>query len=398
MSDVDTLLGWFETKALLRPARGASTVDLIRALARLSGAVGFDGPHVQALCEAIGEAEHLLFVLVDGLGLNLIERQPEGAFLRRHQARELRSVFPSATASAITALATADWPARHAVPGWWTHFPDRELTAVSLPFIERFDGTPLGDLGIEAPAVYPLPAVLDRLTRDAHCFQPARISDSAYSNYFRGQAPNGGYDDLPDAIEQVAARIESAAAPTYTYLYISTLDEAQHIHGPSSTEVALHLGEIDAALAGLHARLTGKARLVVSADHGLIEVPQDRRHVLLEDDALLGLLRVPPSGEPRAPLFHVRDGQQDAFAAAFRARYGERYALLTTAEVEQLELLGPGSLGPETRARIGDFLAVARGPDVMLSRQGDRPSGTERMLGHHGGLLPDEVRVPCVLA
>jgi hypothetical protein len=401
VGDVQRLSEWFESGALLRPAAGhPCTVDLIRALAHLCGAPSYAADAgALRVAEQVGEAEHLLFVLVDGLGMNLVDELSEGSFFRQRLGAELRSVFPSATASAITAIATGDWPARHGVPGWWTYFPEHDLTAVSLPFLERFEGTPLRQLGIEASSVYPLPSILDAFARDTHCFQPARISDSAYSDYFRGQAtPNGGYDGLADGIERVAQRIEAAQVPTYTYLYIPTLDEAQHAYGPRSAEVAAHLLELEAALEALHARLAGKARLVVSADHGLVRVPDEHKHVLLADDPLLALLAHPPSGEPRAPLFHVKQGQQASFRTAFQERFGERYALLDAAAVGELGLLGPGELGAQTAARIGDFLALAKGPDVLLTRLGERPSSTELMVGHHGGLLPDEVRVPLILA
>ena len=35
--------------------------------------------------------------------------------------------------------------------------------------------------------------------------------------------------------------------------------------------------------------------------------------------------------------------------------------------------------------------------DVLLYRPGDEPVSTEKLLGYHGGLTPDEVRIPLVL-
>jgi hypothetical protein len=56
-------------------------------------------------------------------------------------------------------------------------------------------------------------------------------------------------------------------------------------------------------------------------------------------------------------------------------------------------LFGPGRLAPETQYRIGDLVAVSRGPDILWDRS-DPP--TER--GRHGGLLADEMLVPLIAA
>ncbi len=116
------------------------------------------------------------------------------------------------------------------------------------------------------------------------------------------------------------------------------------------------------------------------------------------DDELLQLLVVPPTCEPRAPCFHVREGKVAEFAQSFADRFGDRYALLTAAEAEELELFGPGPFADTFRARVGDFVAFPRGCEVLLSRPGDTRLGTELIRGFHGGLLPDEVRIPFVLA
>ena len=145
MSDIDRLLGWFGDGSLVRPdAALPGTVHLSRALASLAGASGIEiEPPVARIAAAIGEAEHYVLVLVDGLGMNLIDELPDSSFLRRHVAMELQSVFPSSTAPALTALFTGCWPSEHAVTGWWTYLPDAGITSTILPFIERFSERPL---------------------------------------------------------------------------------------------------------------------------------------------------------------------------------------------------------------------------------------------------------------
>ena len=396
--DVARLERWFGA-GLIRPdPTRPSTVDLSRVLASIGGVADAPapGPGGAAIRAAIGPSEHLVFVLIDGLGYELVESLPPESFLRRHLALELRSVFPSATASAITSLATGEWPARHGVPGWWTHLPERDLTLTALPFVERWSGRPASELGIGAD-VWPCATLLGRYTRDARTFQPLPIVDSAYSRYFRGTSAWSGYQDLTQAVDLVLLRLSGAAAASYTYLYFSSLDELQHAHGPGSKEARALLLQLDGELERLALGLPRGARIALSADHGLVEVGAEEKDVLGPRDELVELLLVPPAGEPRFPQFHVKPGQTARFRELFARRFGEGWALLTPDEVERLELLGPGPLGPETRARLGDFVAISHARRVILYRPGERPTGTELLRGYHGGLLPAEVRIPLVV-
>lgn len=182
MSGADRLLRWFAEGTLLRPDPGTpNSVDLALALASLSGASVPRTDGADHVARRIGAAEHLVFVLVDGLGLELVERLPEASFLRRHLAMSLRTVFPSATASALTSMATGLWPNRHGVPGWWTYLPDHDLSVTALPFVERWSGDPLDARGVAASTLFPAATLLPGYRRDVASFMPAPIADSAYS-------------------------------------------------------------------------------------------------------------------------------------------------------------------------------------------------------------------------
>ena len=218
MPGTSALLDWFSKGTLLRPGEPAqpTTVDLALALAALSGAPVPRTDGAAAIAERIGDADHLVFVLVDGLGLELVEALPASAWLRRHLALPLRSVFPSATASALTSLATGLSPGRHAIPGWWTYLPERDVTVTALPFIERWTGEPLHSVGVNLAEVFPAATLLSCYRRDVMSFLPASISDSAYSRYVRGTTRTTPYDKLRGGIDALLSRARGATAPTYS--------------------------------------------------------------------------------------------------------------------------------------------------------------------------------------
>ncbi|MDP9238599.1 MAG: alkaline phosphatase family protein [Chloroflexota bacterium] len=392
MSDVDRLLGWFADGSLVRPdATEPGTVHLARALVSLAGAEshGLEAP-AQGIADAIGAAEHYVLVLIDGLGMNLIDALPADSFLRRHVSMEMQAVFPSSTAPALTALFTACWPSVHAVTGWWTYLPDAGVTSTILPFIERFSGRPLGDFGVTSESAFRTPSTLPQL-RGATSWMPEAIAESTSSRYFRGDTAAHGYKRLSDACEAIARSTAAAHNTTYTYLYIPYVDNTEHEHGPASEAVRRSLDDTQRELEELARTLAGRGRIIITADHGQIDIAQSGQRVIREDDPLLRLLIVPPTGDYRAPLFHVRAGQEDRFVSEFSGRFGDEWALLNTDEVDELRLLGPEPLASETRRRWGDFVAIGAGRDAI------RYAPREPMLGYHGGLRPEEMRIPLIL-
>lgn len=396
MSDVGRLLDWFASGLLLKPdAATPGTVHLARAIAALCGTpLQLDEPG-QLVAAAIGESPHYVFVLADGLGMNLVESLPADSFLRQHLAMELASTFPSSTAPALTSIGTGLWPAQHGVPGWLVYLRQRDLHTVTLPFIQRFSGRPLTELGLAPRDLFVSPPLWASLTRDAAAFIHRRIADSVYTRYVSGGCRVIPYDNLDAVVDAIGARVKTAAAPAFSYLYYSAVDTAVHIHGPTSREVAAEVDKLDGELRRLADALNGRARILLSADHGGYDVRPEQKLVIEPGDALSELLLTPPAGESPVPSFHVRPGLEAEFTASFRSRAGDAYALLTVDEVDELRLLGPEPLSATTRKRLGDFIALsARGEAVVYAPE----TAVVNMKGFHGGLTPAEVRIPLVVA
>ena len=138
--------------------------------------------------------------------------------------------------------------------------------------------------------------------------------------------------------------------------------------------------------------------VIVAADHGHLAVADSERFTIRDADGIPGLLASPPAGDTRAVEYDVRPGEHECFAARFRANFGEHFFLLTTDEVEDLALLGPGPLAPATRQRLGDFTAILRGAAVLGFHPSQASQEALQQRSHHAGLTPAEMLVPLVVA
>ena len=61
-----------------------------------------------------------------------------------------------------------------------------------------------------------------------------------------------------------------------------------------------------AELQRLHEKIKERARIIVTADHGLIDIAGENHMPILDGDPALDLLTVPPTGDARLQFLHVR--------------------------------------------------------------------------------------------
>jgi hypothetical protein len=396
----DPLEQFFADGTLIRPdpRHKPDLVHLARALAVLGGVHDLEiASPTRKLIDLVGPADHLIFVLLDGLGMNTFRELPPTSFLTNHLRAQLHSTCPSTTACALTSIDTADWPCRHGITVWLTRLPDRDLTAMILPFAERGTSKPLALRGIKAEDVFPLPPILPRLTRSALTLSPAYIANTVYNVYCRGGTLGLGYNRIADAVDQTIAHISNSTGATYTYLYIPDVDTLCHHVGVEHEAVMPLVLSIDAELARLRESLDDRAKIIVTADHGLIDVPTPDQTLLHAGDPLLECLHNPPTGDARMPIFHLRPDRGHDFLDQFHSRFGDRFLLLSTEEAGQLELFGPCPLSPLARARFGDFIGIPFKPATLSYHPPEKPVG-HLYLAVHAGLSPQEMIVPLCVA
>jgi len=397
MTEQEKLDLWFDAGRLVRPTADAPHfADLVMSLFNLTGVGALDiRPGIEAISQRIGQADHYVLVLVDGMGSCQLSRLTSEAFLRRHHVADLQAVFFSTTSAALTTLATGQYPGQHAVPGWWVYLDDRDVSTIALRFQERLTERSLAEMGVSPGELFTVPSRWPTMRYTPLSVLPLPYLGSVYTQYSTGGTACLGYSDLPQAMTLVRKTVFGARGPSFTYLYLPQLDEVSHQRGPNDERVYHQLRILEAALAGLAEAITDQARLIIVADHGQGEVTEDSRFILPSGDTLLSHLRCRPTGEPTTPIFHVRPGHEEAFAVEFTARFGDHFALLSLEEVDRLRLMGPAALSPLMRRRMGTYMGIANRPSRFYIEPCDRHADHP---GVHGGLTPEEMTVPLIIA
>lgn len=334
---------------------------------------------------ALTPARRAVVVLVDGLGTLLLERRRGHApFLRSllGGVTRLTAGFPSTTATSMGSFGTGLPPGAHGLTGYQVRDPGTGRLFNELSWED----------GPEPHAWQPHPTVLEQAR--ARDVVPTMIGPSYFDGSGLTLAALRGANFV--AGRDLAHRVDAAVATVrrtpraLVYLYWGDLDRAGHEFGVDSEEWGAELEAVDAQLRRLSVSLPGDTSLTVVADHGMVDVPFDRRIDLAHDAELDSGVEV-AAGEMRALHLHVRPGAAADVEATWRARLGDR-AWIRTRE----QAVSDGWFGPvEERVlgRIGDLVVALRDDSAVVDSRHTRPE-LVALLGQHGSLTAAEMEVP----
>jgi len=362
------------------PAYGQSTLsDILPAVAAHLGVPGM----VDRL--GLPASTRYVVMLVDGLGLGLVRSHLRDApyFAELFgDAVELTSGVPSTTATSITCLGTGCPPGVHGVVGYTFREPASGVRMNALTWengpepVETFQPH---DTMFETMSAYGATCTSVVLPR----FAGSGLTRAA----LRG-ADFIGLDDDVDADTRVAAIAEAAGAAqrTCVYVYERRLDHAGHGRGTASEAWRRVLRTIDGFAERLRAGLPDDVVLLVTGDHGMVDVPSRTRIVLDDQPGLLGGVDL-VAGEARFRQLYTTS--PDAVARRFADFLGERAWVLTREQAIAEEWFGPT---PAAMAgRFGDVVVAMRGTWALMSRDFPQEFG---LVGMHGSLTPEEAAVP----
>lgn len=367
----------------LVPAYGTATLaELVPSLAAAMEVPGF-GENVLG----IPASDRYVVMMVDGLGDLLLDEEAERApYLAglASAAAEFTCGVPSTTATSLTSLGTGLSPGQHGIAGYSFRHP--------------FSGGLLNALtwedGLSGLDVQPRLTAFERLAKagvQVSLVVPARFKGTGLTVAgLRG----GRVVGVPDE-NAVGPRVERAAqsaasgAKALVYFYERSLDHTGHARGWRSPEWRAALERVDALATALRATLPDDVRLVVTGDHGMVDVPAAAQMVVETVPDLMAEVDL-LAGEAR--LRQAYTTRPEKVARRWRGVLGEAAWVRTRAEAIDEGWFGP--LGYGLAPRFGDVLAAMSGSRALMTLA--QPNELA-LIGMHGSLTAAELRVPLLI-
>jgi hypothetical protein len=352
-------------------------------------ALGVSVPRVDAARArstlGIPSARHVIVVLLDGLGhFQLDARKGHAPFLRRAESAILSAAFPTTTATSLALLGTGEAAGLTGMTGYTARNPATGELANLVTWAGASD-----------------PAEWQREPRLMGAAAAAGVEVTTLgkprfdgSGLTRAVLEGGTFVGVPTLHDGVDAAIAASARPGMTYLYWSEIDAAGHAHGWESDAWVAALEEADGQLSRLASGLGDGVALLITADHGMVDVAGQPRWDVADDAALAdGVALV--AGEPRALHVHVHPGvDPDAVSVRWAEVLGA-HAVVGTRD----EWIGAGVFGPvadHVRERIGDVVVAMTGRSTVVDSRSQTPASMA-LVGMHGSLTPDELYVPLLI-
>jgi hypothetical protein len=373
----------------------AAIADLVPSLFSALGARGFANPL------GIAPTAVACIFVVDGLGWELITAHPsEAPFLNEAGGRPLTAGFPATTAASLASLGTGRPPGEHGLVGYTMLMPGEETAINNLswaPYGLQPDGGQGGFLHRQVPEeVQPDATAFERAAAQGVATTLVGPGQHAHSGMTRAVLRGGSYRSaftLPDLVA-VTAEVLAEPGPQLVYSYTPDLDLVGHIRGVDSDTWRLQLAEVDKAAQALAERLPAGGLLVVTGDHGMVDLPT-RDHVDVGDvPSLMQGVRV-LGGEARARHVYAHPGADGDVLDTWRTLLADRMWIVTRDEAIAAGWFGP-VVSDRIRPRIGDVVAAAYGSVGVMQRAVDPAHA--RLIGHHGSMTAREQLVPLITA
>jgi len=367
-------------RGFVEPAYGRRSLgDVLPAVAAALGAdAGFPAVGLE-----LPPAPSYVVMLVDGMGQELLGRH-------RDHAPYLHSLLagseggtagvPSTTATSLASLGTALTPGEHGLVGYTSRVPGTDHLLNALYW----------DKDVDPLEWQPHDTAFDRLGR------AGVITTTVSKRVFAGSgltvSSQRGAEHLGADVmgERIAGAVTSSArSPSVTYVYDGDLDWIGHRHGVDSPAWRQQLMALDGAAEQLRDSLAPTTRLIVLADHGMVDSEVGSR---FDVDSVPGMRDGVElvGGEARFRHVYCRPGAVEDVAAIWRTILGPN-ALVLTREVA-IERGWFGHVEDRVRPRLGDVVAACAGDTAIMSSK-DFPF-EHKLIGMHGSLTPDEMLVP----
>ena len=327
-----------------------------------------------------GGARQVVLLVLDGLGwLQLQEHRALTPTLTAMVGGPIDTVAPTTTATALTSIATGTAPGEHGVVGYRIDVQGEVLNVLRW-------STPAGDARRRVPPrqFQPVPAflgatmpVVSRAEFDGSGFSLAHLAGTRHVGW-----------RMPSTMVVEVARL-LRDGERFVYAYYDGLDKVAHEYGLGDAYGA-ELRAIDRLVGDLLDILPADAALVITADHGQVEVGDA---VVPLDPHVRGLIRL-QSGESRFRWLHALAGSAEDLLAAATEVHGRDAWVRTRQQVIDDGWFGP-RVQPRASSRLGDVALVSKG---VVSFDDPADTGPFRLISRHGALTEAELRVPLLVA
>lgn len=325
------------------------------------------------------EAEQVVLLVLDGIGWHqLQDRRHLAPTMASMVGGAITSVAPSTTATALTSISTGVAPGVHGIMGYRMAMGREVLNVLRWSANGRDARSSIPPSSVQTLDAFEgqRPPVITR----------SEFRDSGFTRAHLDQTRLVGWRVSSTIVEEIAHALRRNEP--FVYAYYDGIDKTAHEFGLDRHYDA-EFAFVDRLVADVLEVLPPGAVLVVSSDHGQVDVGDD---VIAPDPAVLSHVDL-QSGEGRFRWLHARPGHSRALFEAATEHHADRSWVVTVDQVIDEGWFG-AVVTDAARSRLGDVALVAR---ESLAFTDPADNGAFPLRARHGSLTAAEMLVPLLV-
>jgi predicted AlkP superfamily pyrophosphatase or phosphodiesterase len=323
-------------------------------------------------------------VLVDGLGsANLRYRAGHAPFLASQLNTDgsIMCGFPSTTVASLASFATGVKAGVHGMVGY--QILDRSKSQM----INLLTGIPTAEEALRWQAQTTVSELACESKVTCYFVGPAEYENSGFTNATMRAATYVPAKHLDERFA-VAKKLLEAKGNALVYLYVPELDQSAHAYGFKSGQWVNKLEDLDSAMRKFSQELPQNCGVLLTADHGIVDVSHDRQ-IYLDEFEIPGLVAV--GGDPRVLFLYLQEDSVAEAISLLSEHLLQRVIVASRAEV--ISAGWYGEVSDSSGQRMPDIFLISVGETALYHRDFAKPKSLQ-MIGQHGSISDDELFVP----
>jgi|GEM_PF-4705655 len=204
----------------------------------------------------------VILFLVDGLSI-------EQAKKIKKDFQTIETLNIPSTAPVITSLNLIKYPGDHGIYAWYSYSEIFKEVIAPVAYVSS-----LGPINTKKHLILEgFETIYQKIDAESYVFIPKEYSNSLYSQYVYYGAQRVGYLSLSEVIVSIR-KITRKKGKKFIFIYYPKLDSLNHLYGPNSKQ---SIEEIKFLKYFINRLKKFKYNLIVTADHGFIELDTKKR-------------------------------------------------------------------------------------------------------------------------
>lgn len=342
----------------------------------------------------LASAQNIVLLVIDGLGYEYLKKHGKNSIFSKYLMRELTSVFPAGTPSAEQTLKTGVAPERHGITGWYVFLKELGVVSTILPFVPRCGGISFSNYNIEKNKIFTEKTINEKIKSRSYLIYPDNI---ASGNRISAKGVRFlTFDTLDDMFLRIREAVRSGADKKYIYAYWPLFDMLCHSDGTEGKKTKKHFDQLDQKTASfLKAIRSTNAILIITADHGLIDIPAAKVIFLEHHPELQKTLTLPLCGQTRTAFCYVHPAKAKKFEKYVKEKLDYCCELYKSEDLIRRGFFGLFEPSEKLFDRIGDYVLIMKENYIIKDKLLEEK--IDVFIGNHGGVSKEEMLVPLIV-